>query len=194
MRTDGVLKSRSGRKQWVDDDVWRQLDPRAGALSPRQRRRAATVTTVAVTVLVAGFAVDRSGLVRARLDYNLRQGLQSSVSMNPKILAEQVPVKNSGWTTVRVTGIGHDAPGLRLVGPSDTAGLKQVTEMGGRQAPFDLPPGQTVIMVVAYQVIDCAAVPTGPLSIPVRVDRPWGTETISLSSEVPAGQACYTRP
>ncbi|MEY9931123.1 hypothetical protein ABH926_005770 [Catenulispora sp. GP43] len=190
MKPGAVLKQGTGVKQWVDDDVWQQLDPHAGGLSRRQRRRAAAAATAAAVVLVAGFAIDRSGLVRAQITYDPDTGLQSSATVNPKVFTQQVPVKNNGWTTVRVTGIGHDGPGLRLVGPTDTGELKQASEMGGRQPPFDLRPGQTAIMVVAYRVTDCAAVPAGPLLIPVRVERPWGTETISLSSEVPMDQAC----
>ena len=100
--------------------------------------------------------------------------------VNPKILTQQVPVKNTGWTTVRVTGIGQDGPGLRLVGPSDAEGLKQASDIGGKQPPFDPHPGQTAIMVVAYRVTDCTAISSGPFPIAVRVDRPWGTETIDV--------------
>lgn len=168
------------KQQWVGDDVWQQLDPRAGALTRGQRRRAVTATTAAAGILVAGFAIYRSGFVWARAAYDRHTGLASSTSVNPAIIALQVPVKNTGWTTIRVTGIGQDGPGLRLVRPGDTVGMEQVSELQGKPLPFDLHPGQTVILAIGYRVTDCEAVPSGPFPIAVRVDRPWGTQTISI--------------
>lgn len=169
------------KQQWVDDDVWQQLDPHAGALSRGQRRRAVAASAAAAVILVAGFAIDRSGFVWARAAYDPDSALQSSVSVNPAIIAREVPVTNTGWTTIHVTGIGQDGPGLRLVRPGDTVGMKQVLELRGASLPFDLHPGQTVILAVGYRVTDCDAVPSGPFPIAVRIDRPWGTQTIHLA-------------
>lgn len=186
------------RQQWVSDDVWQQLDPRAGALTRGQRRRIVAASAAAATILTAGFAIDRSGFVWARAAYDPRAGLESSVSVNPGIIAQEVPVKNTGWTTIRVTGVGQDGPGLHLVGPGDSVGTKQVAELQGKPLPFDVHPGQTVMLAIGYRVTDCDAVPSGPFPIAVRIDRPWGTQTISIplpqQMPVPDDGASTSRP
>lgn len=171
------------RPQWVSDEVWSQLDPTAGTLSRGQRRRAVMVAAAVVTVLTAGFAVDRSGVVRAHVDYSADSGNSGEASPTSKFFDRQVPVRNTGWTTVRVTGVGKDGPGLRLVRPGDTAGFpKNWAPLPGATAvPFDLHPGQTAIVHVTYQVTDCTAVPSGSFPLTLRVDRPWGTQTIDVS-------------
>lgn len=168
------------KQQWVGDDVWQQLDPRAGALTRGQRRRAVTATTAAAVILTAGYANDHSGLMWARAVYDHHSALESSISVKSHIIAQEIPVENTGWTTIRVTGIGQDGPGLRLVRPGDAVGTAQVSELRGERLPFDLHPGQTVILAIGYRVTDCDAVPSGPFPIAVRVDRPWGTQTISI--------------
>ncbi|ACU70916.1 hypothetical protein Caci_1996 [Catenulispora acidiphila DSM 44928] len=169
------------KQQWVSDDVWQQLDPHAGALNRSQRRRAVAVAAAVVAVLAAGFATDRSGIVRAQVAFDQDTGLAGSVLVHPRIITHEIPVKNTGWTTVRVTGVGQDGPGLSLVRPGDAEGMTAAEDTSATPPPFDLHPGQTAIMQVAYRITDCAAVPAGPFPIAVRVDRPWGTETISVS-------------
>jgi len=169
------------KQQWVGDDVWQELDPQAGALTRGQRRRAVAASATAAVILVAGFAIDRSGFVWARAAYDPDSALESTVAVNPAIIAQEVPVTNTGWSTIHVTGIGQDGPGLRLVRPGDTVGMKQVSELRGTPLPFDLHPGQTVILAIGYRITDCDAVPAGPFPIAVRIDRPWGTQTIDLA-------------
>lgn len=168
------------KQQWVGDDVWQQLDPHAGALTQRQRRRTVAATAAVAVILVAGFAIDRSGFVGARVGYDDRAALEGSASVKPPLFAREIPVKNTGWTTIRVTGIGQDGPGLHLIGPGDTVGMQQVSELRGTPLPFDLHPGQTVILAIGYRVTDCDAVSSAPFPITVRIDRPWGTQTISI--------------
>lgn len=168
-------------KQWVHDDVWDQLDRHAGALSRGQRNRLLAATLTAAVALGAGFAVDRSGVVRARLALAADAGYEASVSLDPKILTRQIVVRNTGWTTIRVVGVGQDGPGLKLLGPADAGGPTKYSDIQGTQPPFDLHPGETATLVVVYRVTDCAAVPAGPFPVPVRVDRPWGTQTIRVS-------------
>ena len=166
--------------QWVSDEVWSQLDPRAGSLNRNQRRKAVAAASVVVALLMAGFAVDRSGFVRAQVEY---AGSDSGgASPTTKFLTRQVAVKNTGWTTVRVTGVGENGPGLRLVKPGGREGLPKDLELpGATPPPFDLHPGQTVTVEVAYQITDCAAVPSDSFPIALRVDRPWGTQTVDIS-------------
>lgn len=169
----------------VSDDVWRQLDPYAGALNRRQRRRAVAAAWLATIVMMAGYAIYVSGSVWARVGYSRDFGAESTLSTDFKVFTLKVPVKNTGWTTIRITGIGQDRPGLQPIGPGDAEGTKQLSEMGGQAMPFELRPGQTAIVAAAYRVTDCEALSTGPLPLTVHIDRPWGTETISVSLPFP---------
>ena len=185
------------KQQWVSDDVWRQLDPRAGALAQRQLRRIVAASAAAAVILVAGFAIDRSGFVRARIAYDDKAGLAGFTTVKPPLFGQEIPVKNTGWTTIRVTGIGQDGPGLRLVRPGDTAGMKQLSELRGTPLPFDLHPGQTVILAIGYWVTDCDAVSVG--AVPDRrAHRPAVGEADDKHSHSsaggPAGQRAIGKP
>ena len=170
------------RTQWVSDEVWSQLDSSTGRLTKRQRRHALAAVSAAATVLVAGFAVDRSGGVRANIGYSSESNDAGAASPTAKSFTRQFAVKNNGWTTVRVTGVGQNGPGLHLVGPGDKDGLPKDMELpGSTPVPFDLHPGQIAIVAVSYHVTDCAAVPSGSFPVTLRVDRPWGTQTIGIS-------------
>jgi hypothetical protein len=170
------------KTQWVSDEVWAELDPTAGTLSRTQRRRALAAASAAVAVLIAGFAVDRSGVVRAHIDYSADSANAGAASLNPRFFIRQVAVQNTGWTTVRVTGVGQDGPGLRLVRPGGPEGLPKDLELqDSTPVPFDLHPGQIATVEVAYQVTDCAAVPSDSFPVALRIDRLWGTQTIDIS-------------
>lgn len=162
-------------KQWVSDEVWAQLDPRAGTLGRGQRRGLVAGAAAAAVLVAAGFAADRS--VRAHLVLARDAGYQASTtkdSQGARILTRQFTVKNTGWTTVRVVGVGQDGPGLRLLGSG-------TSEIPGAQPPFDLGPGKTAAVVVVYEITDCAAVPTGPFPVAVRVHGLWGTQTLHVA-------------
>jgi hypothetical protein len=161
----------------VSDEVWNRLDPRAGALSRPLRRRLSAAITTAAVVLGAGLVVDYSGVVRPHLDRS-GVGMSGVAMLNPKVIAQEFGVRNNGWTTVRVVGIGQSGPGLRLLAPTDPD--LRGSGISGKQPPFDLHPGQTVEIAVAYLVTDCAAVTADPFPVAVRVDRPWGTQTIHI--------------
>ncbi|MEY9862806.1 hypothetical protein ABH935_008454 [Catenulispora sp. GAS73] len=170
------------KTRWVSDEVWAELDPTAGTLSRAQRRRALAAALAAVALLIAGYTIDRSGVVRAHIDYYGDSGNIGATTPNPKFFTRQVAVRNTGWTTVHVTGVGQDGPGLRLVRPGGPEGFPKDLELvGSTPAPFDLHPGQIVTVEVAYQVTDCAAVPSGSFPVTLRVDRPWGTQTIDIA-------------
>ena len=170
------------KQQWVSDNARRQLDQRAGALTRRQRRRVVAASAAVVAIVLAGFAIDRSGSIWARASCHDHTGLAGSASVKPPLFAQEIPVKNTGWTTIRVTGIGQDGPGLEP-GPArghggDGTGL---AELQGASLPFDLHPGQTVILAIGYRVTDCDAVLSSPFPIAVRIERPWGTQTIGIA-------------
>ncbi|NUR60494.1 MAG: hypothetical protein HOV87_17805 [Catenulispora sp.] len=166
-------------EQLVRDEVWAQLDPRAGALGGKQRKRAAIAVSAVAVVLGVSLVVNYSGVVLAQLARSDDTGTAGAALTNPKIIMQEVAVQNTGWSTVRVVRVGQDGPGLRLLSPSDpelrSAGVH------GTEPPFDLRPGQTKKVAVAYRVTDCAAVTTGPFPIQVRVERFWGTQTIGIS-------------
>lgn len=182
--------------QWVTDEVWEQLDPHAGTLTRNQRKRLGTVAVAAGLVLAAAFAIDRSGIVRAHVEYSADTSFEGAATVNPKIFTRQIAVKNTGWTTVRVLGIGSDGPGLRLLAPAEVDAQSKTTGITQTRLPLALHPGQTVMMAVAYQVTDCNAVPAGSYPVPVRVDAPWETQTIDISLPARwlkdmADQACH---
>ncbi|GAA1983296.1 hypothetical protein [Catenulispora subtropica] len=166
-------------EQMVRDEVWEQLDPRAGALGGKQRKRAAAAVWAAAVLLGAGVAVDYSGVVRAHLARSADVGTGGAALTTSKVIAQEVAVENTGWTTVRVVGVGQDGPGLRLLGSADPD--VRTSGVHGAQPPFDLHPGQTKTVAVAYRVTDCEAVPAGAFPVQIRVDRPWGTQTIGIS-------------
>ncbi|MEZ0113587.1 hypothetical protein ABH920_007620 [Catenulispora sp. EB89] len=168
--------------RWVSDEVWAELDPNAGNMSRTQRRRALAAASAAVALLIAGFTIDRSGVVRAHVDYSADSANSGAASPKTKFFTRQVAVQNNGWTTVHVTGVGKDGPGLHLVQPGGPEGLPKDLELQGNTAvPFDLRPGQIAIVEVAYQITDCAAVPSDSFPVTLRVDRPWGTQTVDIS-------------
>jgi hypothetical protein len=136
--------------------------------------------SVAAVVVAGGFAIDRSGVVRPNLELAADAGYQATVSSDTKIITRTVTVRNGGWTTVHVTGVGQDGPGLRLLGPADPGGPTKSSHVPGTPPPLDLHPGQIATMAVVYRVTDCAAVPSGPFPVTVRVDEPWGTQTINI--------------
>ncbi|WP_194918960.1 hypothetical protein [Catenulispora rubra] len=168
--------------RWVSDEVWAELDPNAGTMSRAQRRRALAVASAAVAVLIAGFTIDRSGVVQAHVDYSADSSDSGAASPKTKFFTRQVAVQNNGWTTIHVTSVGKDGPGLHLVRPNGPEGLPKDLDLQGSTAvPFDLHPGQIAIVEVAYQVTDCAAVSSDPFPVALRVDRPWGTQTVDIS-------------
>jgi hypothetical protein len=164
------------RPQLVSDEVWAQLDPRAGALSRADTRLITRLTALAVVVAAAAMALWVSGFVRANLSWSDSQGYGSSFNPHTHTFSTDVVVKNNGWTAVRVTGIGGDGAGLHLTGTTQP----HISTDLGRTVPFTLEPGQTAILALDYQVTDCAAVTSGSFPVPVRVKRFWGTQTVSV--------------
>ncbi|NUP46599.1 MAG: hypothetical protein HOW97_04705 [Catenulispora sp.] len=167
--------------EWVSDDVWRRLDPRAGALNRTQRRRLTWSAAAGAVVIAAAVLLDLSGLIHPRITMPADRADGGAAYKDTQIIARQIVVHNDGWTTVHVTGIGQDGPGLRLLGPADPGGPNKNSEIAGAQPPFDLHPDQTVTMVVIYKITDCAAVSSSPFAVPVRVDSLWGTQTVSIA-------------
>ncbi len=151
----------------LSDETWAALDPRAGALSGKQRRRLGVGLAAALAALLAGALLWWSGLVLPHLAINEGQGESRSVS-GPGVHTFSVVhvVMNRGWHTEHVVAAGRSGRGLELV---SVHGL-----------PTDIAPGKSVWVRFSYRVTDCDAVPRGSWPIPLHVQRPWGDVTTQV--------------
>jgi hypothetical protein len=150
----------------VSDEVWRQLDPNAGRLSRRTAARLTNAAGIAFLAYLAGILLWLSGVVVARIDWPDSAGY-GSVSGPDIPLSQDIVVTNRGWLPVTVVGAGRNMPGLHLL--SVQGGL-----------PRTLHRGEQLTIQVQYQVVDCAAVPTGEWPVPVRVRMWWGVQTVYI--------------
>ena len=172
------------KRQWVSDEVWEALDPKAGAIRRIDTKRlAAGVAIVAVAV-----ALWLSGVIHSRLDWSSRGGYRAAANPNTRVITTDVAIEHEGWIDVRIVGVGQDGPGLKLIG---TTSVPHIGTDNGRTPPFTLHPGQAATMSLTYQVTDCAAVPSGAFDVAVRVERAWGTQTVSVA--IPRGFALGAR-
>ena len=151
----------------LSDEVWQQLDPGGARLSRRQTWRVWLVAAAVTVLLVAATVLWRSGLIVPRLEATADGSLAG-----PGVITYDLSIRNDGLTEVRLLAAGRSGPGLELV---------QVAS----PFPVTLGPGDGAILRLFYRVTDCAAVPTGPWPVPVRVERPWGTRTtyVNLPAE-----------
>lgn len=156
------------------DEVWGQLDPWAGRLAPRTPRRLALALLVLLVVAEAGVVAWVSGLAAPRIRMNKAGGSSATMLPGPGF-DYSIELENHGWLPATVTGLGGDQAGLRL---STTV-----------RSPVILRPGQSMQITVAYEIIDCAAVTNDPASLPVRVERFWGSQTVyvDLPRRLPPG-------
>jgi hypothetical protein len=152
----------------ISDELWSQLDPKAGRLSPPARVRAA----------VAGALVLVLGVVTAAGWYSGRVWPQLSISHHNAHgsadgdVVVSLTITNDGWFPVDVAAPrpdpGPTAPGLdllRVEGP----------------LPTGIAPRASIELTYVYRITDCAAVPRTIWRPSVDVARPWGTLRVSLS-------------
>jgi hypothetical protein len=152
----------------VTDEMWAQLDPSAGQLSRRTVRRLRLGALIVLVILAAGLVTWRSGVVVPRLTQPERGANLSGGTDEDGVV--EVRLRNSGWSTVTVTGAGRSGPGLDLV-----------TATGNRERfPITLEPGEDFDLVLIYRVTACDFQPAGPWPIPVTVERPWGSQTVHI--------------
>lgn len=153
----------------VSDETWQQLDPLAGALSRRQRRRVYAVLGGLLLVGVLGYGVLLSGLLVPRVAFSEGGGFSSDGKAHTFTVALQL--NNDGRAIEHVT-IGRSGRGLQLTG------VDGLTDGA-------LPPGASVGVVLRYRVTDCAGsgarVQPGDWPVPVTVRRPWGATTVHLA-------------
>jgi hypothetical protein len=144
----------------LPDDVWRALDPYAGRLPRGTRIRMRLAAAGAVALLVACIVVWQSGIV---VPHVVRSDTSFgwSADMATHKVTQIVSIRNDGWRTITVTGVGRSGPGMVLTSVD-------------RAMPVVLPPSTAIELSLSYDVTDCAAVPQGRWPVPVRVQRPWG--------------------
>jgi hypothetical protein len=163
----------------LTDEVWRSLDPHRGRLPRRQTRQLLLAAALAGLLAVAGLAIWRSGLVMPGLDQTADN---TSWSAGGGRFVLHLPVRNEGWTTLTVTGVGRGGPGLQL---TDVVGV-----------PATVAPHRMTTVYLFYRVTDCAAVQRGAWPVPVRIQRPWGTLTLAvqpalITVDVPQGLSSF---
>ncbi len=151
----------------TEPEVWRQLDFTTGLPSRLTRTRLA-VALVAAMVVSLGFVVLwHSGVITPRLDWP-RNGYGTSWKEEPGHFEMVFPVENHGWQPLTIVSAGESQPGLELEPP--LAGWY----------PIRVAPGAQAEIRVSYRVSDCAAF-AALKSIPVRVQRAWGTQSGRIS-------------
>lgn len=147
----------------VSDEVWAQLDPRAGRLSRRGRLALAGATALTAAAVVAGYALLAGGTVWPRL--SVESDWSGHFSPGRHNFSETLTIDNDGWAGARIVSVG--APrGLRVTGVDGLDG-----EVGA---------GGSAALTVHYLVTDCARPPAEPVTLLLHVDRWWGTATVRL--------------
>lgn len=160
----------------LTDEVWAQLDHRAARLSRKQQRRAYLAVATLVIAAQLGVLTWLSGATAPRLQVDEREGTSAEVHYRASI-GYTVAVRNDGWFPVTILGWGSSRPGLERYHRS------------GELSGFTLKPGATQEVEVNYRITDCHAVTNEPQPLAVRVERFWGTQTVSvpLPRQLPPG-------
>jgi hypothetical protein len=149
----------------VSDEVWAELDPRAGRLSREATRRLVIGVLVVLALVASGGLAWQSGLILPRVVWPETAGW--GASSGPGTISHQLVMENQGWTPVTLTGAGRDGPGLTL-------------DRVFTVFPVTLKPGQQITIDLTYRITDCAAITRDPWPVPVRIDRWWGEQTAYL--------------
>lgn len=96
----------------VSDEVWGQLDPAGGRLSPRGRRRLVKALLYLLLLAEAGVALWASGAVFARVTLDTDNYNAQAPDGGP--ITYQLRLRNDGWLPVTVPGTGRIPPGKSL--------------------------------------------------------------------------------
>ena len=150
--------------KYVSDVVWQQLDPHAGRLSRRTVAQLWAASALAVLVIAAAIAGWHTGLLVPHLRST---GASSAEVPIGGPITTSIEFRNSGVRPVTILAAGRSEPGLELLG-------------NGNTLPMTVGPGETFTLTFVYRITDCDAVPTGAWELPVRVQRLWGEQTISV--------------
>jgi hypothetical protein len=95
-----------------------------------------------------------------------------------------VDVTNDAHSAVRLVGAGESLPGLELtateVGPDDGDVLRD-GDLPELDEPVTIAPGETVAVVLRYELTDCERVPDDPPAIPLELRTVLGrTHTVGV--------------
>ncbi|GAA0421220.1 hypothetical protein Aca07nite_10700 [Actinoplanes capillaceus] len=190
----------------LTDEVWRGLNPQAGMLPVRTRRRLALIAAVLLALVLAAVVIDRSGAVAPRLTAipgwngwyvygdatNPRAETDSLVNRlhaaPTEHVAQEFTVSNDNDLSLTIVGVEEDRPGMTVervtVGDLYYDTALRMTRVGGEtltpDRPYVLPPGETLKIRVYYHVTDCRAVTASAQPVPVRIRRPIGPHTIEV--------------
>jgi len=136
--------------------------------SPRGRPVAVAVTLlIAAVVLCAGAIVSGAVTPDIQID-GVQWATGPRPGTDPATVSMVVRVSNHRSLPVRVEAVGRSIPGLQLASWTVVEGrLRPVEPAGGPMVRLGR--GQGIEVLVTYRVVDCAAVPTGPVGLPVRV-------------------------
>ncbi|MBG0813491.1 hypothetical protein [Planomonospora sp. ID82291] len=149
----------------MSNPVLAQWDAKAGALTPRDRRRFAAAGCAGLVLVVAGLIAWDSGAVAPRLSAfssGHRGQTRTDGLGRPDVLVEEErTVVNDGRLPVTVTAVSGSSPGLRL-------------RSAGVRLPQVIEPGKKLTLTLAYAVTDCGTAPE-VIDLRVRVERWWGT-------------------
>ncbi|GAT66547.1 hypothetical protein PS9374_02197 [Planomonospora sphaerica] len=155
----------------ISNHVLAQWDSKAGALTPRDRRRFAVAGCVGLVLVVAGLVAWNSGVVVPRLSA-LRGGEQMDELREdrpgwPELLVKEGRVViNDGHLPVTVTAVSGASPGLAL-------------RSAGVHLPQVIEPGETLPLTLAYTVTDCGTA-SETIDLRIRVERWWGTAEVGV--------------
>ncbi|MBV1854639.1 hypothetical protein [Catellatospora tritici] len=182
----------------LPDDVWTRLDPTSGALPRRTRLRLAVTGFALLGALALGAVLWRGGAITPRLAafpgfdarYVYSDGTVefpfNQVTQPSTRLRHMLYLHNDGSQTVELTGIGADAPGLRLVRVAlgDVHRTDNRWSSGGAELrpgdTYRLHPDERITVEIDYEIVDCDLVPYERLGVPVRVRRFFGEQTVQV--------------
>jgi hypothetical protein len=157
-----------------DRHMGEDQDTRRGPAAAGKRLIMA-VGAILAALLIGGALLWNSGMVVAQLEF-LDLDTRGATNGDTREFSVRVTVTNDGWTPIDVLDIGRHGPGLELVG------------VAGSPLPYTLEAGEARDHELVYRVTDCAAVPPVHWPVPVRLDRPWGEQTVFLDiPPVPQG-------
>jgi hypothetical protein len=148
----------------VSDVVWQQLDRNAGRMSRRTFRLflAGAVTLAVLTAAtVLSWRTITSPLKADAGEFG------ASYTRSPMTFTVEFPVHNIGLIPVTIEGVGRDG--------------KAVTVLSARAVPEKVGPGESTTIQLAYSVSDCRDFVHGTWPLPIRIHRPWGTQTVYVT-------------
>jgi hypothetical protein len=167
----------------LTDETWRRLNPYAGRLSTREARRLLLVVVTLVLLVLAGYAVNLSGVVSPRLitfppATAWAEPGGDTVRDDPSAwrIHHRSMVLSNSWYEVQVRDARSATAGLELVEVSGLVG----ESLGYRQ--------QRQAHLV-FRVTDCDALPAGQWHVELTVARAWGLQSVTVDVDRYGGKS-----